>query len=82
MTDFPITAESRALIANVSRRPATDIVRSALFVGILLLVWISLHPFEDLSGMYVGDVTSGKEACLYGLFGVLMAVMLRSRAHV
>ncbi|WP_426436855.1 O-antigen ligase family protein [Bradyrhizobium genosp. P] len=76
MTGFPITAESRALIAEVSRRPAMDFVRGPMFVGILLLVWISLHPFEDLSSFYVGDVTTGREAFLYGLFGVLMAVML------
>lgn len=76
MSDFSITSEGRALIAGISRQPVMDVVRGAMFVGILLLVWISLHPFEDLSGFYVGEVTSGREAFLYGLFGVLMVVML------
>ncbi|QPF85898.1 O-antigen ligase family protein [Bradyrhizobium genosp. L] len=76
MSDFSITTESRALIADISRRPVMDYVRGAAFVGILLLVWVSLHPFEDLSGFYVGEVTNGREAFLYGLFGVLMVGML------
>ena len=53
MTTSSITAESRALIADISRRPVMDIVRGAFFIGILLLVWISLRPFADLSGFYV-----------------------------
>ncbi|MFB9263618.1 O-antigen ligase family protein [Bradyrhizobium erythrophlei] len=76
MTDLPITAQSRALIAEASRRPVMDVVRGTMFIGILLLVWISLHPFEDLGDLRVGEVTSGKEAFLYGLFGVLMVAML------
>ncbi|MHC2337363.1 O-antigen ligase family protein [Bradyrhizobium sp. USDA 4454] len=76
MSELSVTAESRALVADIARRPVMDIVRCAFFIGILLLVWISLHPFEDLSGFHVGEVTSGREAVLYGLFGVLMVAML------
>ncbi|VIO77128.1 hypothetical protein CI1B_69510 [Bradyrhizobium ivorense] len=76
MSDLPITAEGRALVAGIARRPVLDIVRGALFIGILLLVWISLRPFPDLSGFYLSDVTAGGDAFLYGLFGVLMVVML------
>ncbi|KIU49253.1 MULTISPECIES: O-antigen ligase [Bradyrhizobium] len=76
MNTSSITAESRALIADISRRPVMDIVRGTLFIGILLLVWISLRPFADLSGFYVADVVTGQDAFLYGLFGVLMVAML------
>ena len=34
-----------------------DIVRGAVFVGTLLLAWISLRPFDDLGDMQIGDVT-------------------------
>ncbi|MBR0893684.1 O-antigen ligase family protein [Bradyrhizobium tropiciagri] len=81
MSELSVTAESRALVADIARRPVMDIVRCAFFIGILLLVWISLHPFEDLSGFYVGEVTSGREAFLYGLFGVLMVAMLALTAR-
>ncbi len=47
MNTSSITAESRALMADISRRPVMDIVRGTLFIGILLLVWISLRPFAD-----------------------------------
>ncbi len=54
-----------------------DIVRGALFIGILLLVWISLHPFDDLSDIARrgGDLRQGCSS-LYGLFGGLMVAML------
>ncbi|MBR0797067.1 O-antigen ligase family protein [Bradyrhizobium jicamae] len=81
MSGFSITAESRALITDVSRRPVMDFVRGAMFIGILLLVWVSLHPFDDLSGFLVADVTTGNDAVLYGLFGVLMVVMLALTMH-
>jgi O-antigen ligase len=76
VSDLPITAEGRALVDGISRRPVLDIVRGALFIGILLLAWISLRPFPDLSGFYLSDVTAGGDAFLYGLFGVLMVVVL------
>ncbi|MGY3530250.1 O-antigen ligase [Bradyrhizobium sp. USDA 4452] len=76
MSEMSVTAEGRALIAEVARRPVMDIVRGAFFVGIFLLVWISLRPFADLSGFHVGDVVTGKDAVLYALFGVLMVAML------
>ena len=34
-----------------------DIVRGAAFIGTLLLVWISLRPFDDLGNLQIGDVT-------------------------
>ncbi|WP_454632314.1 O-antigen ligase family protein [Bradyrhizobium cenepequi] len=76
MTEFLIASEARAVFADVWRRPVMDFVRAATFIGILLLAWISLHPFDDLSDMRVGEVTSGREAVIYGLFGLLMVLML------
>jgi O-antigen ligase len=76
VTEFLITSEARSVFADVWRRPVMDIVRAAVFIGILLLVWISLHPFDDLSDMRAGEVATGKDAVLYALFGVLMVLML------
>jgi O-antigen ligase len=81
VSDFPVTAESRALIAEVSRRPVMDIVRAAFFIGILLLVWISLRPFPDLGDLRLDEVALGQDAVLYGLFGILMVAMLALTMH-
>jgi len=36
-----------------------DVVRGATFIGATLLVWLSLHPFQDLSNMEIGEVSTG-----------------------
>ena len=48
-----------------------DVVRAAAFIGTLLLVWVSLHPFVDISGAQLKDVTTGNEALTYAAFGCL-----------
>ena len=48
--------------AGSERQQVMDIVRGATFVGTLLLGWISLHPFEDLGNMQIGDVRHRQRA--------------------
>ena len=48
--------------------------RSILFVGVLLLAWVSLHPFGDLAAADALDLTSGNEAATYALFGLFAAI--------
>jgi len=46
-----------------------DIARAGAFVGALLLAWISMRPFIDLSDMLITDVTMGNETWTYAAFG-------------
>jgi O-antigen ligase len=70
------TSEVGAVIGGLRRQQVMDIVRGATFVGTLLVAWISLRPFPDLGDMLVGDVSSGKDALTYVLFGGLAVLTL------
>ncbi len=49
-------------------------LRTALFLGILLISCITLSPFPDLSGGDTFILSSGNDAAMYGVFGLLAAV--------
>jgi O-antigen ligase len=76
VSQFVTTSEVTAVLGELRRRQVMDIVRGATFVGTLLLAWISLRPFADLSDMRVGDVSTGKEALTYVSFGGLAVLTL------
>src|SRR6201996_1724424 len=61
-----------------------DIVRGATFVGALLLAWVSLRPFIDLSDMQLSGVTTGNETLSYAAFGctAALAVALAMRDNM
>jgi O-antigen ligase len=61
-----------------------DIVRGAAFIGAFLLAWVSLRPFEDLSEMQVGDVSTGNEVLTYAAFGgmAVLTVALTMRNNM
>jgi O-antigen ligase len=75
ISKFLATCRSSALIDGLRRQPVLDVVRAAAFIGSLLVVWISLRPFIDLSEMDLADTSTGKDAMTYAVFGVL-AVLL------
>ena len=81
MSWFAFTSDTRAVLGEVSRWEAIDIARTSAFVGALLLAWISLQPFIDLSNMLLAEVTTGKEASTYVAFGcfALVTVALAMR---
>ena len=68
MSRFITASEFRAVAAEVPRLAVMDVVRGAAFVGALLLAWITLRPFEDLSNMVIGDITMGNEVPTYVTF--------------
>ena len=76
MSQFITTPEVRAVVGEIRRQQVMDIVRGTVFVGTLLLVWISLRPFEDLATLQVGDVTTGNEFPTYAAFGGLAVLTL------
>jgi len=63
--------ELRTVVHQLRRQQVMDVVRAAAFIGTLLLVWVSLHPFVDISGAQLKDVTTGNEALTYAAFGCL-----------
>ena len=84
MSRFATISELNAVVGEVRRQQVMDIVRGGIFVGAFLLAWISLHPFEDLSNMQIGEVTSGNEIPTYAAFGGLavLTVALAARDNI
>jgi len=76
VSQFITTSEVRAVVGEIRRQQVMDIVRGTVFIGTLLLVWISLRPFEDLATLQVGDVTTGNEFPTYAAFGGLAVLTL------
>ena len=76
MSQLITTSEVRAVVGEIRRQQVMDIVRGTVFIGTLLLVWISLRPFEDLATLQVGDVTTGNEFPTYAAFGGLAVLTL------
>jgi O-antigen ligase len=76
MSELLDASEIRELAAGIERQQVMDIVRGATFVGTLLLGWISLHPFESLGDMQIGDVGTGNELATYAVFGGLSVLTL------
>ena len=76
MSQFVTTSEVRAVVGEIRRQQVLDIVRGVVFVVALLLAWVSLHPFEDLGNMQIGDATTGNEVLTYAAFGGLAVMTL------
>lgn len=76
MSELAITSEVRAIAGGLRRQQVIDVVRAASFVGTLLLAWISLHPFTDLSEMELGDTSTGNEITTYVVFAGLAVLTL------
>jgi O-antigen ligase len=72
------TSEFRTVVDQLRSRQVMDVLRAATFIGTLLLVWVSLRPFVDISGVQLKDVTTGNEALTYAAFGglALLTVVL------
>lgn len=56
--------------------PARSRWRAGLFVACLAVVWISLHPFDDLSKLSYADLDTGREFSTYAVFACLAAICL------
>jgi O-antigen ligase len=77
-------SEVGVVVEGLRRQQVMDVVRGSTFVGALLLAWISLRPFIDLSDMQLSDVTAGNEALTYAAFGgfaiLMVALVMRDNA--
>jgi O-antigen ligase len=76
VSQFAATSEVRAIVGGVRRQQVMDIVRGATFIGGLLLTWLTLKPFPDLSDNRAGEITSGGEVMTYAAFAALAVLTL------
>jgi O-antigen ligase len=84
VSQFATTSDVRAVVGEIRRQQVVDIVRSAAFVGTLLLVWITLRPFEDLGNKEIAAVSTGNELPTYAIFAglALLTMMLAMRDNM
>jgi O-antigen ligase len=71
VSDAGISSDFHALADAIRRQPVADLARGAAFVSALLLAWVSLRPFADLSNMLIAEATTGNETWTYAAFGCL-----------
>ncbi len=76
MSQLVTTSEVRAVVGDLQRRQVMDLVRGGTFIGILLVVWVSLRPFIDLGNAALKDVSTGNETPTYLAFGVFTLLTL------
>ncbi|WOH67282.1 O-antigen ligase family protein [Bradyrhizobium sp. BWA-3-5] len=85
MSQLVAVSGLRTIAAGIERQQVMDVVRAATFIGTLLLGWVTLHPFESLGDLQIGDVGAGNELMTYATFGALslltLALALRSDAR-
>lgn len=74
MSQAGITSEFHALAGGVGRQRVIDVLRAGIFIGTLLLVWITLRPFADLGELQIGDVSTGNDLPTYVIFAILAMV--------
>ena len=67
----------RRLQAVLADTPAILIARKVVFLAVLLLSWISLKPFQDLSNPDVLELATGREGLTYASFGLFRAAVPR-----
>jgi O-antigen ligase len=76
LSQFVTTSDVRAVFGELRRTQVTDVLRGATFIGALLLAWISLRPFSDLSNFDLTELTTGNETPTYAAFGGLMLLTI------
>jgi O-antigen ligase len=76
MSALVTTSEVATVLGRLRRLEVMDLVRGTVFVGALLLTWISLHPFADLGKPQFTDSTTGNEVPTYLAFGCLGVLAL------
>ena len=84
MSQFVTTSEVHAVVGEIRRQQVIDIVRGATFIGVILLAWITLRPFTDLSDMEIGEVSTGNELPTYATYAGLavLAMVLAMRDNM
>lgn len=71
LNQLAATYDIRTVIGELRRQQVSDVARGAIFVGALLLAWISLRPFLDLGNTQLRDAATGNETITYLAFSCL-----------
>jgi O-antigen ligase len=74
LSQLATTSEFGAVVGELRRQQVMDLVRGAVFIGALLLAWISLRPFVDLGNQQLKDTTTGNETLTYVVFAGVAAL--------
>jgi O-antigen ligase len=74
LSQLATTSELGAVVGELRRQQVMDLVRGAVFIGALLLAWISLRPFVDLGNQQLKDTTTGNETLTYFVFAGMTAL--------
>jgi O-antigen ligase len=74
LSQLATTSELGAVVGELRRQQVMDLVRGAVFIGALLLAWISLRPFVDLGNQQLKDTTTGNETLTYFVFAGMAAL--------
>jgi O-antigen ligase len=84
LSELAATSELRAVVGELRRQQVMDLVRGAMFIGTLLLAWMTLHPFVDLGNQQLKDTTTGNETTTYLVFGgvAVLTVALAMRDNI
>ncbi len=61
MSRLALTSDFRTFVGEARRQQVSDVARAAVFVGALLLAWVSLRPFIDLGDAQLKDAATGNE---------------------
>jgi O-antigen ligase len=80
-SQFAVASDFHAVANELRGQQVMDIARAGAFIGALLLAWISMRPFIDLSDMLLTEVTMGNEVWTYAAFAgfAVMTVALAMR---
>jgi O-antigen ligase len=71
MSHIVAISAASGLRGVLRRQQVVVVLRAAVFVGALLLAWISLRPFEDLAELDLASTSSGNDAITYAIFAAL-----------
>jgi O-antigen ligase len=76
LSQLSTISQAGVIVDGLRRQQVMNVMRGATFVGALLLAWISLHPFTDLSNVLLSELTNGNETLTYAAFGALALLMV------
>jgi O-antigen ligase len=69
-------SEIRTAFDALRRQQVMDLLRAAIFIGTLLVAWVSLRPFANLENEALKDLSTGNETPTYLTFGMLAVLMV------
>ena len=76
MSQTATHSEIRTAFDALRRQQVMDLLRAAIFIGTLLVAWVSLRPFANLENEALKDLSTGNETPTYLTFSMLAVLMV------